>query len=77
MKAAGSRGDVGGGRDGRVPNSPRLLDPHGIYGTRTANRMRVARRRRAVHNLMLAVLAMVAIAVFFAWRRAPRVQWLA
>lgn len=78
-KSAESKsGPAGGKNDGnRVPNSPRLLDPHGIYGTRTANRLRVARRRRAWQNAALLALAALAFAAFLGWRRMPRVRWLA
>jgi outer membrane protein assembly factor BamB len=40
-----------------------LLDPYGIYGTRTANRLRAARRRRQSQN---AILILVLIGAFAA-----------
>jgi outer membrane protein assembly factor BamB len=59
-----------GGR--KAPASPRLLDPHGIYGTRSANRLLMARRRRMLQNLIgLAVLALI-VAGWWAWQRVPR-----
>lgn len=78
-KSTESKTGIGGdpkSNGGRVPTSPRLLDPHGIYGTRTANRMRVARRRRAWQNAALLALLLLAVAGFLGWRRMPRVQWL-
>lgn len=54
----------------RPTQSP--LDPYGIYGTRTANRLRASRRRRKTQKFLLAVgfLAVAVLAVLFAqWRR--------
>ena len=45
--AAGARKD-----SGRRSSRP-LLDPHGIYGTRTAGRLRAAQRRRTMQTLLL------------------------
>ncbi|HEX8833920.1 MAG TPA: PQQ-binding-like beta-propeller repeat protein [Abditibacteriaceae bacterium] len=53
-----------------------LLDPHGIYGTRTASRLRAARRRQAVQNTA-AVSVVVAIAAgAFAFSRERHVAQL-
>jgi outer membrane protein assembly factor BamB len=51
-----------------------LLDPHGIYGTRTANRLRSSRRRRQSQNFV-ALLALLAIgALIFSWTKVRRVS---
>jgi outer membrane protein assembly factor BamB len=60
----------------KSPASPRLLDPHGIYGTRSANRLRSARRRRVFQNLALLALVTGIVAGAWAWQRMPRVPAL-
>ena len=44
-----------------------LLDPQGLYGTRTAQRRRAVRRRRRVQNSLLLV-SVAALMVFGIWR---------
>jgi outer membrane protein assembly factor BamB len=44
-----------------------LLDPQGLYGTRTAQRRRAVRRRRRAQNVLLFV-SFVALLVFGIWR---------
>jgi hypothetical protein len=50
-----------------------LLDPHGIYGTRTAYRLRSARRRQALQNLMTVCLIIACIAALVWWTRERRI----
>jgi outer membrane protein assembly factor BamB len=46
-----------------------LIDPYGIYGTRTANRMRAARRRRQTQNIILFLLLLGVAAAVVAFGR--------
>lgn len=56
----------------RRPSRP-LLDPHGIYGTRTASRLRAAQRRRTMQTLLL-FAALVGLGLsLMTWARARRV----
>ena len=74
--------DKAAARNRRVRGTSRskdkpLLDPHGLYGTRTAQRMRASKRREVGQKILLAVL--VAILVTIAWTRLqqPRINTLA
>lgn len=51
----------------RAATSRPLLDPQGLYGTRTAQRRRAVRRRRRVQNSLLLV-SVAALLVFGIWR---------
>lgn len=50
-----------------------LLDPYGIYGTRTVARRRAARRRRALQNLTVVLFFAVLGTGVWAWWKTPRV----
>ena len=49
-----------------------LLDPYGIYGTRTVQRRRAARRRRALQNMSVLFIFLVMGAGAWAWWKMPR-----
>lgn len=51
-----------------------LLDPYGIYGTRTANRMRASRRRRQTQNVFVALAVAGLAAGAFAFSKWQRVE---
>ncbi|HVF10886.1 MAG TPA: PQQ-binding-like beta-propeller repeat protein [Abditibacteriaceae bacterium] len=59
---------------GRRPPPPPLasLDPYGIYGTRTANRMRQARRRRNMQKAGLVLFLILMLVVWAVVTRMPR-----
>jgi outer membrane protein assembly factor BamB len=59
----------GGTARGQVP---RVLDPQGIYGTRSATRRRIAQRRRLWQNALCLLLALLLVAAAVAWLRTPR-----
>jgi outer membrane protein assembly factor BamB len=59
------------------PSSQRpLVDPQGLYGTRTAQRLRFAQRRQKLQKAAAFLLAVAFVAYFFSRWRAPRVQFL-
>ncbi|HEX8550523.1 MAG TPA: PQQ-binding-like beta-propeller repeat protein [Abditibacteriaceae bacterium] len=62
-------------RSARRTSRP-LLDPHGIYGTRTATRVRAARRRQAVQNLSILAALVSVVALVVWWGRQQRVPSL-
>jgi outer membrane protein assembly factor BamB len=65
------------GSSSRSRGSGVLLDPYGIYGTRTANRMRAAQRRRQTQNailLLVVVLLLAGGAAFSKFRRVTSVK---
>lgn len=53
-----------------------LLDPHGLYGTRTAQRMRASKRREISQKILLAVFVVTLVSM--AWTRfhQPRIATL-
>jgi len=53
-----------------------LLDPHGIYGTRTAHRVRSAQRRRRAQSLVTAAAIIAAFCSVAWWARQKRVPSL-
>jgi outer membrane protein assembly factor BamB len=53
-----------------------LLDPYGIYGTRTANRLRAARRRRQSQNAILVLVLLGGLAAGAQLLKMRRVAWL-
>lgn len=57
----------------RADSSRALIDPYGIYGTRTANRMRAARRRRQTQSLLLVLLLIGVLALAVSWFKVRRV----
>lgn len=61
-------------RSGRSKDAHALLDPYGIYGTRTANRMRAARRRRQTQNFVLVLLFIGVLFSAFTLARQRRVS---
>ena len=74
--------DKAAARNRRVRGTSRskdkpLLDPHGLYGTRTAQRMRASKRRQVGQKVLL--FALVAFFVAMAWTRwhQPRIDTLA
>src|SRR5688572_27245842 len=58
----------------RRPPQPPLasLDPYGIYGTRTANRMRQARRRRNMQTIGLVLFLVFMMVLWAVVTRMPR-----
>lgn len=50
-----------------------LLDPHGIYGTRTANRLRSSRQRRQMQNFVVLVALFAIGAGVVSWVKLRRV----
>ena len=60
--------------DNRQPTSsrtPGLHDPHGIYGTRTAHRVRSARRRRVTQNSLIASVFAALVLAIVIYKRLP------
>jgi len=55
----------------RSPNS--RLDPYGVYGTRSAQRWHIARRRRRWQRNLTAFLVAAAVLTLFNWWLRPRV----
>jgi outer membrane protein assembly factor BamB len=53
-----------------------LLDPYGIYGTRTANRLRAARRRRQSQNAIVVIVLLAALAAGAQYLKMRRVMAL-
>lgn len=53
-----------------------LLDPHGIYGTRTASRRRTAQRRQSLQSLSIVALVGAVVALVLWWTRQHRVPTL-
>jgi hypothetical protein len=67
-------------RNQHARRSKPLLDPHGIYGTRTAYRVRAAQRRQTIQYLCAFGVFLFLAFGFLSWLRAPRVanasaQW--
>ncbi len=54
-------------------NSHARLDPHGIYGTRSAHRLRASRRRRSWQRNFFVLLFVAILALAWSWLRMPRV----
>lgn len=55
------------------PHNP-MLDPHGIYGTRTAYRVRAARRRRVSQNLVIGFAFVALVMALVMYRRVPHTK---
>ncbi|HEX8235670.1 MAG TPA: PQQ-binding-like beta-propeller repeat protein [Abditibacteriaceae bacterium] len=67
-------------RNQQARRSKPLLDPHGIYGTRTAYRVRAAQRRQTIQYLCAFGVLLFGAGAFLSWLRAPRIanasaQW--
>jgi hypothetical protein len=61
-------------RNQQARRSKPLLDPHGIYGTRTAYRVRAAQRRQTIQYLCAFGALLVVAVAFLSWLRAPHVN---
>jgi hypothetical protein len=61
-------------RNQQARRSKPLLDPHGIYGTRTDNRVRAAKRRQKLQYLFAFGVFLFLAVGFLSWLRAPRVS---
>ena len=51
-----------------------MLDPHGIYGTRTAYRVRAARRRRMTQNLVIGFAFVAFVFALVMYKRMPHTK---